>query len=82
MNVQPNSGKVPQAPALYHLENELCSALLSGVFSGQGAGQADFAPFEELLVVLAKPFEDQPAFAPYMDPPQPQERIAQTFCGI
>jgi uncharacterized protein YdiU (UPF0061 family) len=41
----------------------------------------DFAPFEELLAVLAKPFEDQPEFAAYADPPAPQERVCQTFCG-
>ena len=31
--------------------------------------------------VLAKPFEEQPAFAHYMDPPQVHERVGQTFCG-
>jgi uncharacterized protein YdiU (UPF0061 family) len=42
---------------------------------------ADFTPFEALLSVLAKPFEDQPAFAHYMDPPHVHERVCQTFCG-
>jgi serine/tyrosine/threonine adenylyltransferase len=41
----------------------------------------DFAPFEELMLVLAKPFEDQACFAHYMDPPQPNERVGQTFGG-
>ena len=41
----------------------------------------DFAPFEELLAVLSKPFDDQPAFASYAEPPQPDERVLQTFCG-
>ena len=41
----------------------------------------DFAPFEELLTVLSKPFEDQPAFAEYAKPPQPEQRVLQTFCG-
>ena len=41
----------------------------------------DFAPFEELLAVLSKPFEDQPAFAGYADPPKPHECVLQTFCG-
>jgi uncharacterized protein YdiU (UPF0061 family) len=41
----------------------------------------DFAPFEELLTVLAKPYDDQPAFARYMEPPAAQERVLQTFCG-
>jgi uncharacterized protein YdiU (UPF0061 family) len=43
--------------------------------------QGNFAPFEELGTVLGNPFEDQPAFAGYMHPPQPHERIAYTFCG-
>ena len=41
----------------------------------------DFGPFEELLTVLSKPFEDQPAFAPYAEPPQEHERVRQTLCG-
>ena len=41
----------------------------------------DYAPFEELLKVLAKPYEDQPEFAGYADPPKPEERVCQTFCG-
>jgi uncharacterized protein YdiU (UPF0061 family) len=41
----------------------------------------DFAPFEELLTVLSKPFEDQPAFASYAEAPEPQQRVLQTFCG-
>src|SRR5882724_9927824 len=41
----------------------------------------DFAVFEELLTVLSKPFEDQPALSGYADPPQPHQRVLQTFCG-
>ena len=41
----------------------------------------DFAPFGELLTVLAKPFEDQPDYAAYMQPPEPEQRVLQTFCG-
>jgi uncharacterized protein YdiU (UPF0061 family) len=41
----------------------------------------DYAPFEELLTVLAKPYEDQPGLAAYADPPKPEERVCQTFCG-
>jgi uncharacterized protein YdiU (UPF0061 family) len=41
----------------------------------------DFAPFEELLTVLAKPFEGQPAYAGYAEPPEPHQRVLQTFCG-
>jgi uncharacterized protein YdiU (UPF0061 family) len=41
----------------------------------------DFAPFEELLAVLSKPYEDQPANAEYASPPEPDQRVLQTFCG-
>jgi uncharacterized protein YdiU (UPF0061 family) len=41
----------------------------------------DYAPFEELITVLAKPYEDQPAFADYATPPEPEQRVLQTFCG-
>jgi uncharacterized protein YdiU (UPF0061 family) len=41
----------------------------------------DFAPFEELVTVLQKPFDAQPTFAQYADPPGEHERVLQTFCG-
>jgi uncharacterized protein YdiU (UPF0061 family) len=41
----------------------------------------DFAPFEELLAVLSKPYQDQAEFAAYAEPPEPHQRVLQTFCG-
>ncbi|WP_456316640.1 hypothetical protein [Teichococcus aestuarii] len=41
----------------------------------------DLAPFEALLEVLARPFEERPGLEGYTLPPQPQERVLQTFCG-
>jgi serine/tyrosine/threonine adenylyltransferase len=41
----------------------------------------DYAPFEQLLTVLANPYQDQPEYAAYADPPKPEERVCQTFCG-
>lgn len=41
----------------------------------------DLKPFEELLEVLERPFEEQPGRARYAAPPQPEERVLQTFCG-
>jgi serine/tyrosine/threonine adenylyltransferase len=41
----------------------------------------DFAPFEKLLAVLAKPYEDQPENARYATPPRPDQIVRQTFCG-
>ena len=45
------------------------------------AVNADYAPFEDLLTVLAKPYDDQPNFAAYANPPEPHQRVVQTFCG-
>jgi len=41
----------------------------------------DFAPFETLLAVLSRPFDDQPEAASYALPPKPEERVLATFCG-
>jgi serine/tyrosine/threonine adenylyltransferase len=41
----------------------------------------DFAPFEEMLSVLSRPYDDQPGFEAYAAPPEPAERVLQTFCG-
>lgn len=43
--------------------------------------EGDFSLFEALLTVLSSPYEEQPAFAAYMEPPKPEERVLQTFCG-
>jgi len=47
----------------------------------QAAMNDDYAPFEELLTVLSKPFEEQPSFSAYADPPEASQRVTQTFCG-
>jgi uncharacterized protein YdiU (UPF0061 family) len=43
--------------------------------------RADFAPFETLVRVLGKPYDDQPEFAHLAEPPRPEERVRETFCG-
>jgi serine/tyrosine/threonine adenylyltransferase len=43
--------------------------------------RSDFGAFEELLTVLANPFEEQPEFAAYAAPPEEFERVRATFCG-
>ena len=43
--------------------------------------RGDFAPFEELSQVLAAPNVARAAFARYANPPQPGERVLQTFSG-
>jgi len=43
--------------------------------------RADFAPFEALLTVLARPYEDDPAMHRYTLPARDEERVLRTFCG-
>jgi uncharacterized protein YdiU (UPF0061 family) len=45
------------------------------------ATDGDFTPFETLLAVLSKPFEDQPQFTRYADPPTEDQIVRKTFCG-
>jgi uncharacterized protein YdiU (UPF0061 family) len=41
----------------------------------------DFQPFEELLDVLSRPFEDRPELERYAAPAREEERVVATFCG-
>ena len=43
--------------------------------------EGDFSLFEALNDVLSRPYEDQPNFAAYAQPPKPGEEITATFCG-
>jgi uncharacterized protein YdiU (UPF0061 family) len=43
--------------------------------------RGDFAPFHELHAVLCRPFEDQPRHTALRAPPQPEQRVRNTFCG-
>jgi uncharacterized protein YdiU (UPF0061 family) len=44
-------------------------------------GHGDFASFEQLSRVLSEPYVERDPFAAYRNPPQPNERVLQTFCG-
>ena len=41
----------------------------------------DLRPFETLVAVLARPFDDQPGREDFALPPKPEERVLATFCG-
>jgi uncharacterized protein YdiU (UPF0061 family) len=41
----------------------------------------DFDPFNKLLRVLENPFSEKQGYSSYAAPPEPQERMYQTFCG-
>lgn len=61
---------------VYIPRNHQVEAALSAAMERQ-----DLGPFEALLDVLARPFEERPGLENYTLPPQPQERVLQTFCG-
>jgi uncharacterized protein YdiU (UPF0061 family) len=41
----------------------------------------DFEPFETLVRVLGRPYDDQPDSASLADPPGPEQHDYKTFCG-
>jgi len=43
--------------------------------------EGDLAPFEALLEVIVRPFDEQPDAAAYAAPPRPDQRVLETFCG-
>jgi len=43
--------------------------------------RGDYAPFETLLKILARPFDDQPEFAAFAEPAPEGQGCYQTFCG-
>lgn len=47
----------------------------------QAGVAGDYAPFERLLAVTARPFDDQPDATDLMAPATPDEAVRQTFCG-
>ena len=43
--------------------------------------ESNLEPFEELIDVLASPYDEQPSREHYATPPRPEEVVQQTFCG-
>ena len=43
--------------------------------------RSDYAPFAELNLVLSRPYDEPLASLGFADPPLPEERVLQTFCG-
>jgi serine/tyrosine/threonine adenylyltransferase len=61
---------------VYIPRNHLVEAALNAAIE-----RDDFSPFEQLLDVLATPFEERAGLERFTLPPQPEERVLQTFCG-
>ncbi len=58
-------------PRNHRVEHALNAAVMQG----------DLRPFEGLLEVLAKPYEDRSGLEAYAHPARPHESVLQTFCG-
>jgi uncharacterized protein YdiU (UPF0061 family) len=41
----------------------------------------DFQPFEDLLAVISRPYDERPELERYSMPARPEELVLQTFCG-
>ena len=47
----------------------------------QAGEQSDFKPFHDLINAMNEPYEEGEHLLPYQAPPQPGEKVLQTFCG-
>ncbi|QEE27431.1 YdiU family protein [Terriglobus albidus] len=61
---------------IYIPRNHLVEAALEAATEKQ-----DFQPFEDLLQVLAQPYDERPGLEPYATPARPEEYVSKTFCG-
>lgn len=43
--------------------------------------EGNLNPLHDLLRALEKPYRDRDELKPYQSPPQPEEKVLQTFCG-
>ncbi|MFZ4410614.1 MAG: protein adenylyltransferase SelO [Paracraurococcus sp.] len=62
-------------PAIIPRNHQVEAAIVAATERG------DLAPFEALLDAIGRPFEDRPGLERYTLPPEPEERVLQTFCG-
>lgn len=60
----------------YIPRNHLVEAALNAAMERE-----DFAPFEEMLTVVSRPYEERKGLERYAEPARPEERVQWTFCG-
>ena len=61
---------------VYIPRNHLVEAALEAASRRQ-----DFKPFEELLDVVSRPYDERPGLERFAIPARPEESVLQTFCG-
>lgn len=68
--------RMRQVNPIYIPRNHLVEQVI-----GAAVERQDFGPFEELLAVIAKPFEERAGLERYAMAARPEERVLETFCG-
>lgn len=65
-----------QTNPVYIPRNHLVEEVIQAAVERQ-----DFAPFEQLLEVVLRPYDQRPGLERYAAPARPEERVLHTFCG-
>jgi uncharacterized protein YdiU (UPF0061 family) len=65
-----------RANPIFIPRNHRVEEALSAAVEGE-----DYAPFETLLHILSRPFDDQPEFAAFAEPAPEGRGCYRTFCG-
>lgn len=73
---QERTAAMRMANPVFIPRNHLVESALNAAVERQ-----DFQPFEELLDVVSRPYEDGPNLECYAMPARPEECVSQTFCG-
>jgi serine/tyrosine/threonine adenylyltransferase len=76
VSAQERAAAMRMASPAFIPRNHMVEAALKAAVTRQ-----DFQPFEDLLDVVSRPYEDRPGLERYATPARPEERVLQTFCG-
>jgi uncharacterized protein YdiU (UPF0061 family) len=75
-SAQERAAAMQMANPAFIPRNHIVEAALDAAVS-----QQDFKPFEDLLDVGSRPYEDRPALERYATPARPEECVSRTYCG-
>jgi serine/tyrosine/threonine adenylyltransferase len=76
LNAQARADGMRQINPIYIPRNHQVEAALNAA-----SERGDYAPFEKLLAIVQRPFEERPEGSGFELPPAPGQRVLQTFCG-
>ena len=76
VSAEERAAAMRQVNPVYIPRNHLVEEALAAA-----AKRADFSPFEELLGVVTKPFDERPNLSRFAAAARPEETVQWTFCG-